>query len=165
MKSDVIFDFLVDKKAHAIVVKRSFKARLALVWKAWTEADLLDLWWAPEGYKSTTKTMNFSEGGMRHYRMQGPDNFEMWGLTTYDNIKHHTQYSGKEFSVDELAKVSPELPPSVYMIRFYEQKEYTLIDHTTTYASQADLAQSIQYGFKEGMLGAFERLDSFLDKV
>ncbi len=164
MKSDVIFDFQIDTKTNTIHVKRSFNAVLGLVWDAWTKAELLDLWWAPEGYISTTKSMHFSEGGMRHYRMQGPDNFEMWGITTYDNINHHKKYSGKEYSADALAEVSSELPPSVYLIKFYKQEEYTLIEHATSYDSLKDMEQSIQYGFKEGMLGAFDRLDAFFAK-
>ncbi|WP_350289118.1 SRPBCC domain-containing protein [uncultured Croceitalea sp.] len=164
MKSNVIFDFKTDKKTNSILVKRSFNANLALVWDAWTKAEILDRWWAPEGYRSTTKSLNFVEGGMRHYRMQGPNNFEMWGITTYDKISYHKNYSGKEYSADEFAKVSTELPPSVYLIRFYKQKELTLIEHMTTYNSLNDLEQSLQYGFEEGMLGAFDRLDSFLDK-
>ncbi len=70
-------DFNVDQETNTLKVKREFHAPLAQVWKAWTDASILDLWWAPEGYKSTTKTMEFVEGGKRHYQMQGPDNFEM----------------------------------------------------------------------------------------
>lgn len=163
IKTNLFFDFKVDEKTSTIIVKRSFKATNKLVWDAWTKAEILDQWWAPEGWKSTTKAMKFKEGGMRHYQMQGPENSEMWGITSYLKITLHSKFSGKEYSSDMHAEISTELPPSDYHITFTDQDEQTMIEHHTTYNSLEDLKQSLAYGFKEGMLGAFERLDAFLE--
>lgn len=164
MKNDLLFDFEIDNAAHTIKVKRTFAASLPLVWDAWTKAEILDQWWAPEGWKSDTKTMQFKEGGMRHYLMQGPEKIEMWGITSYNKIQRHVGFSGNEYSADEEAVISPELPPSNYHINFFEEGDTTIIEHNTTYKSLEALKQSIDYGFEEGMLGAFKRLDSFLEK-
>ncbi|WP_312302176.1 hypothetical protein [Chryseobacterium sp.] len=50
MKSNLLFDFSVNKENNTIVVKREFNANLELVWQAWTTAELLDQWWAPKPY-------------------------------------------------------------------------------------------------------------------
>ena len=158
------FEFEIDEPTATIKVKRIFDAPLSIVWDAWTKSEFLDQWWAPEGYTSTTKSMTFEEGGSRHYHMAGPDQFEMWGLTTYDKIKLKTMFSGQELSADENGHITNELSTSNYQITFYSAGEQTSIYHETTYENMDGLKQSLEYGFKEGMLGAFERLDSILKK-
>ena len=59
-------------KGSQLTVTRTFDAPIDLVWRAWTEAELLDQWWAPSPWKSKTKTMDFSENGKRLYAMCGP---------------------------------------------------------------------------------------------
>ena len=73
MKNPLFFDFSVDKTTNTITVKREFAAPVDLVWNAWTQADILDQWWAADGWKSFTKSMKFELDGHRHYRMDGPD--------------------------------------------------------------------------------------------
>ena len=164
MKNELSFDFQVDENTNTIKVVRTFNATLLLVWKAWTTEEILDQWWAPEGYKSFTKTMEFREGGMRHYRIQGPENFEMWGITSYSKIQLHSKFSGKEYSADEEAEITQVLPPSDYHVSFLGNGEKCTIEHNTTYDNGEHMKQSLEYGFKEGMLGAFERLDTYLGK-
>jgi len=42
MKSNLHFDFLVDKENKTVKVIREFDANLDMVWQAWTEKELLD---------------------------------------------------------------------------------------------------------------------------
>ena len=46
-----------------IKVTREFDAPLDKVWKAWTEQELLDQWWAPLPWTSKTIKMDFRNGG------------------------------------------------------------------------------------------------------
>ncbi len=46
-----------------IVVVREFDAPLEEVWKAWTEKELLDQWWAPRPWKAKTKNYGFPGRG------------------------------------------------------------------------------------------------------
>jgi len=163
MSDKLFFNFQIDERTSTIKVERAFAAPLDLVWRAWTVAEILDQWWAPEGWKSSTKNMEFKEGGMRHYRMQGPDNFEMWGITSYSKIQQHINFSGEEYSADEDAVISDELPTSTYHITFHDQDGSTLIKHNTSYQNVEQMKKSLEYGFEEGMLGAFARLDIFID--
>ena len=60
-----------DAANKKLIVVREFDAPLEEVWKAWTEKDLLDQWWAPKPWKAKTKTMDFREGGIWLYSMVG----------------------------------------------------------------------------------------------
>ena len=52
-----------DLKEKLILVSREFNAPIELVWRAFTESELLEEWWAPQPWRAETKSMNFKVGG------------------------------------------------------------------------------------------------------
>lgn len=78
MKSNLIFDFTVDKENKTIHVARRFDAEVPLVWQAWTTPELLDQWWGPEPWRAETKSMDFRVGGHWLYAMVGPEGEKHW---------------------------------------------------------------------------------------
>ena len=68
MTNDLAFEFTVDKAAKTVYITREFDANLHLVWDAFTTAELLDQWAAPQPFRSVTKQMDFKVGGRRLYR-------------------------------------------------------------------------------------------------
>lgn len=64
--------FVKDAANKQIKVTRYFDASLELVWRTWTESELLEQWWAPHPFKAITKHMDFREGGYWLYYMLGP---------------------------------------------------------------------------------------------
>jgi uncharacterized protein YndB with AHSA1/START domain len=63
MNQHLLFDFTVDRTKHIIHITREFAADLDLVWDAFTKAEILDLWFAPQPWRAKTKEMDFREGG------------------------------------------------------------------------------------------------------
>ncbi len=163
MKNNLLFDFNVDKSAKTITVKREFAAGLERVWAAWTKPEILDQWWANKGWTCTTKSMEFKEGGYRHYVLKSPKGAEFWSIMNYNNILLLEEFSGTECVPDGEDKIDRERPISKYRVIFSENNEVTLIEHTTTYQKLEDLEDGLKYGFKEGVTEAFERLDDFLN--
>lgn len=162
MNNKSLFDFIVNKEEHTILVRREFDAKLSLVWMAWTTSELLDQWWAPEGYISRTKSMTFEIGGRRHYSMQAPDGAIHWGITTYEEIEHHQFFRGQECFANEHEEITTEVALSSYHIQFEDLEYRTIIQHVTTFDSMDDLEKSLSYGFEEGTIGAYKRLDDLL---
>jgi uncharacterized protein YndB with AHSA1/START domain len=62
--------------------KREFNADISLVWRAWTEPELRDQWWAPAPWICETKSMDFSEGGRWHYDMEALFHYNLTTATT-----------------------------------------------------------------------------------
>ncbi|MDQ3073423.1 MAG: SRPBCC domain-containing protein, partial [Bacteroidota bacterium] len=60
-----------DAKNNRLQITREFAAPVEQVWNAWTNSEILDLWWAPKPWKTETKSMNFSVGGRWLYSMAG----------------------------------------------------------------------------------------------
>lgn len=143
-------------------VTRTFDAPLELVWRAWTEAELLDQWWAPKPWQSKTKSMAFKEGGTRLYAMIGPEGEEHWGITTYTSIAPTTSFSGEDAFCDSDGLINEEFPVATFVNQFVANENQTTVKIETAYASEEQLKQVIAMGMKEGLSLAFEHLDEFI---
>ena len=82
--------YVKDLANRKITATRSFNAPLYMVWKAWTDEDILDQWWAPKPYMSRTKVMDFKPGGRRFYAMVSPEGMENWQIQQYTSISPKT---------------------------------------------------------------------------
>lgn len=152
-------------KKNKLTVTRTFDASLELVWRAWTEAELLDQWWAPKPWQSKTKYMDFKEGGTRLYAMVGPDNEEHWGITTYTSIERPDAFAGEDAFCDKNGVINNSFPVAKFENRFKENSHRTTVTIITEYTSEEQLEQIVKMGMKEGLSMAFENLDDVLKKI
>ena len=58
-----------------LVLERTLDAPLDLVWKAYTDPDLMKRWWAPRPYRTPEVDIDWRPGGIFHFVMTGPDDF------------------------------------------------------------------------------------------
>ncbi|RAI92199.1 SRPBCC domain-containing protein [Algoriphagus yeomjeoni] len=163
MKSNLQFEFTVNKDTNTVNVTREFAANVELVWEAWTNPEILDLWWAPKPYQTRTKSMDFREGGMWLYTMISPENEAHWCRNDYHKIVHQSMFSGLDAFCDEKGEVSKEMPRTHWANNFSDQGETTVVNIVATYESLADLEKIIQMGFKEGFSMALENLDQYIE--
>ena len=162
MKSNLLFDFSVNKDNNTIHVKREFNASLSLVWKAWTTAELLDQWWGPQPWRAETKTMDFREGGFWHYAMVGSEGEKHWAKATYISIVEEKYFSGKDGFCDENGTMNPAFPQNLWENQFTANEEQTLVNVVLTFDKLEDLEQTIAMGFKEGFTIGLNQLDELL---
>ena len=59
-----------------LVLERTLNAPRDLVWKAWTDPELLKQWFAPKPYEISELEMDLKPGGTFRIRMVGPDGFD-----------------------------------------------------------------------------------------
>ncbi len=155
--------FTADK--NVLTIRRTFDAPISVVWRAWTEAELLDQWWAPEPWKSQTSRMEFMIGGERLYAMVGPEGEEHWGLTTYKTVELQKSFSGEDAFCDNEGNVNIDLPVSNFQNQFKSETEKTVVIVITEYASEESLKQIIEMGLKEGLTIAYKKLDEVLNNL
>ena len=154
-----------ERDGNRLILKRSFNAPISSVWRAWTEAELLDQWWAPKPWKSETSHMEFKVGGCRLYAMVGPEGEKHIGRTDYRSIDFLTLFSGEDAFCDENGHVNSSLPIAKFQNEFSSISENTLVTVTTEYASEESLQQVIDMGMKEGLNMAYENLDKVLKNL
>ncbi|AXY73531.1 SRPBCC domain-containing protein [Paraflavitalea soli] len=150
---------LANKK---ITFVREFDAPLEQVWHAWTEASLLDLWWAPRPWKAITKTMDFSEGGHWLYNMMGPDGTGQFCRVDFKKIVPYKSFATVDSFCSEDGKVNESFPQTDWNIEFIATSEGTTVKIDLTFASEADLQKILEMGFEQGFAMGLSNLDELL---
>ncbi|MCB0705875.1 MAG: SRPBCC domain-containing protein [Saprospiraceae bacterium] len=162
MNNAILFNFEVNKEKNRIDVERSFNGPVNLVWAAWTEADILDQWWAPKPYRAVTKSMNFTEGGRWHYYMLGPKGDKHWCLFDYESIEPLKHFSGIDAFCDENALLTNTKPRVKWENKFSANETETIVYIQLQFETLEDLETIIQMGFKEGFTAGLENLDQYI---
>lgn len=152
---------LANKK---IKVTRDFDAPVAEVWKAWTEPELLDKWWAPKPWKAVTVSMNFKPGGRWFYYMQGPDDSRHYCIADYITITPHKSFSVNDAFTDDKGNIDSKMPSMNWNIAFSSTGNATKVDIEIIAKSEEDLNKIIEMGFQEGFAAAHKNLDELLAK-
>lgn len=161
MKDNLLFDFTVDKAAKTVFITREFDAELALVWDAFTKAEILDQWVAPKPWTSKTKFMDFKVGGRRFYAMVSPDGTqERWAIQKYTSISPKTNF--KLFNAFADPDETPQLPGSDWDYTFSEQNGTTTVNITIYNESLARMEKMIEMGFTEGFKMSMVNLENVL---
>ncbi|EAQ03360.1 hypothetical protein OB2597_02032 [Pseudooceanicola batsensis HTCC2597] len=62
-----------------LVIDRTIDAPVSLVWRCWTEKDLLSQWWCPAPWRAEVTALEHVPGGAFDTVMHGPDGEEFAG--------------------------------------------------------------------------------------
>lgn len=68
------------------VISRVFDAPRDFLWRCFTDAERMQQWWGPKGFKVIASNIDLRIGGTYHYGLKAPDGSVMWGLFTYREI-------------------------------------------------------------------------------
>lgn len=157
--SDLAFDFIVDKTAKTVTITRQFDAPLALVWDAFTKAEILDRWSAPAPFVARTKYMDFETGGKRFYAMVSPEGLERWALQEYVSIQPKTGFKLWNVFTDE--EGNPEPHGSEWEYNFSEEKGITTVN-ISIFNESFERMEMLLEGFKLGFTATLENLEKLL---
>jgi uncharacterized protein YndB with AHSA1/START domain len=149
---------LAKKQLHVV---REFKAPIAKVWSAWTQADLLDKWWGPRPWNAVTKTMDFKPGGQWLYSMVGPAGEVHWSNTNFISVGTNT-FEATSFFSDENGLPAPGFSPSNWHVAMKQEGDKTIVNVTLTFGTEADLEQLVAMGFQGGFTIGLNQLEELL---
>lgn len=85
-------------KGREVSINRVFDAPVELVWRAFTESDLIIKWWGPAGFTNTLKAMEVVEGGIWEFVMHGPDGTDFENKYIYEEVEPFKKLVMKEIS-------------------------------------------------------------------
>ncbi len=163
MKTNLPFEFTVDKATKTVTVNREFAAGLPLVWDAFTKQEILDQWWAPKPWASRTKYMDFEVGGKRFYAMVSPEGQEHWSIQEYTSISPKTNFKMLNAFADQ--DENPQLPGSEWDLNFSEAGENTKVSIVITNDSLERMEQMIEMGFQGGFTMTLNYLEELLQDL
>lgn len=157
-------DFIVNKVTKTVTITKEFDAELPLVWDAYTNAELLDQWWAPKPWTSRTKVLDFEVGGRRFYAMVGPEGGERWAVQRYTSITPKTNF--KFFNAFADADENLELPGSDWDFNFSEHDGKTKV-HVSIYNESLERMEQVTKGgyFREGTYAQMRNLEELLARL
>lgn len=156
--TQVIKDF----KEKSILVSREFNAPVELVWRAFTESEILDQWWGPAPWRAETKFLDFSVGGYWLYAMISPENEKHWGRMNYLSIETHKNFQLEDAFCDENGIMNPELPVSKGSNVFTATDNGTKVVFKMSYSTEEQLQKIIEMGFEQGITACLEQLNQLI---
>ena len=158
-------NYTKDEVNRKIIVHRTFNAPLNLVWRAWTEKEILDQWWAPKPWQAETKTMNFTVGGMWLYAMAGPDGEQHWSKADYKVITPLKEFTCIVCFCDENGTKNDAFQTSSWQVHFKTADNITNVLVEITFEKSEDLQKMIEMGFEQGFAMAHSNLEELLNKL
>jgi uncharacterized protein YndB with AHSA1/START domain len=159
MINNLLFDFTVDKATKTVTITREFDAALSLVWDAFTKAEIIDQWIAPQPFSAKTKYQDFKVGGKRFYAMITPEGQERWAIQEYTSITPKTNFKMYNAFADK--DENPELPGSEWDHTFSEKSGITTA-RITIYNESLERLERILDGFTQGMKMSLVNLENLL---
>ena len=98
--------------AKQIEVSRIFNAPVEMVWKVWTDPELVKRWWGPKHFTAPVAEIDFRVGGKSLVSMRAPQEFggqEHYSIWEYVEIIEH-------ISIEFIQRISNEngepIPPA-----------------------------------------------------
>lgn len=139
---------------------RAFDAPRSLVWRAYTDPDLIPRWMTgPDGHTMPVCEVDFREGGKWRHVWATPQGNEMAAQGEYLAIRPQTLIRNTEI-FDEW----PDNPTHV-TTEFHEANGVTTVVQTVDYDSRATRDQVLQTGMEIGVAAGMDRLDDLLAAV
>jgi uncharacterized protein YndB with AHSA1/START domain len=155
--------FVKDLPNKKITVEREFNAPLADVWRAWTESELLEQWWAPHPWHAETKSMDFREGGSWLYSMVGPNNERHWSKADFIKINKPKDFEMIQYFTDENGIKNAALGDCRWTNEFIETATGTKVIVDLLFPSEKDMATLVEMGFEAGFTAALGNLDQYFE--
>ena len=142
-----------------ISITRLIGAPLGRVFAAFSDPEGLALWWGPNGFTTTTRTLEFRVGGIWDYTMHGPDG------TDYPNFVRYTAIDpGRRIAYDH---GSDAAHPAMFkaVIGFASEGGMTRVNLRLILEDAKQRPDYIAFGAVEGGYQNLERLEAYLGET
>jgi len=154
-------------RTRTLVVSRVFNAPLDLVWRTWTDAELVMQWWGPDNFTCPFAKIDLREGGTSVVCMRAPkeyggqDMFSAWNyrkivpMKSLEFIQHMADKDGNRVDPKALG-LPPEFPSDTRTIVTFEAVS---ADETKLVVSQFDMPSADSVFGKNAELGLNQSVD------
>jgi uncharacterized protein YndB with AHSA1/START domain len=137
-----------------ILITREFDAPRHLVWRAWTEPDLVRRWWAGRRGNVTSAEIDLRVGGAWRYVMIAEDGHEVAFHGEFREI-----VTDERIVSTEVYEGAPEGGPAVNLITFTETGGRTTLACLMQLESQEIRDMIIATGMETGMQKSMDALE------
>jgi|SRR5271168_104160 len=154
-------DPVLDEAARTILTTRVYDAPRALVFEAFTDAKHLAQWWGPNGFTTTTHTIDVRPGGVWRFVMHGPDGTDYQNRITYDEVVKPERLVYRHGGTVDVEPVQFHVT-----VTFEDLDGKTKLTMRMVFPSAAERDRVAEkYGAVEGAKQTLERLAGYLPKI
>jgi len=152
-------NFTVNRGALEVVMERLFDAPRSLVWKLWTDPNLIPQWWGPSRMKTTVDRMDMKPGGRWRFILENPDGSKIAFSGEYREIvpPERLLYT---FNFEPIGPGHEVIE----VVTFEEHEHKTKLTSKNIYQKLEDLEGMVQSGMEEGSNETMERFADLLKK-
>lgn len=156
-----------DKATHefTLEIERVIGAPRAVVWRCWTEADLLMRWYCPAPWKVTKAELDPKPGGRMNFVMVGPNDGERHEVTGIflEVVPHERLTFTDGYSEGFMPRADP------FMTGYVRLSEYgdgqTKMVWGARHTSAEDKQKHVDMGFEQGWNAAAAQLDELAKSI
>ena len=150
-----------DRDPRMIIATRVFDAPRSLVFEAWTHQKHLAQWWGPDGFSTTTRSMDIRSGGVWRFVMHGPDGRDYENRITYVEVVKPKRLVYRHGGGDDVEPVEFEVE-----VTFEEIGEQTQLTMRMVFPSAEERARVIkEYGADKGLVQTLARLSEYVKSM
>jgi len=144
-----------------VTLTRTFNAPRALVWKAWTDPQMMARWWGPKGFSNPVCEMDVRVGGRILIHMRAPDGrvHPMTGI--FDEVAEPECLVFRAIPVDDDGKALLE---SLTTVTFHEVAGKAKVIIHASAAPLAPIAEQMLKGMHAGWGQSLERLADLVEQ-
>src|ERR1700712_2315768 len=149
--------------AKQIEVTRTFNAPVEMVWKVWTDPELVKRWWGPKYFSSPVAKIDFREGGkslvsmLAPKEMGGQEFYSIWEyvkiipLETIEFIQNLSDRDGNKTEPVKLG-MPPDFPMDIKTVVMFREVAASKTEMTVTeYAEFGMISNFAQIGLEQSM--------------
>ena len=146
-----------------IEVTRTFNAPVEMVWKVWTDPELVKRWWGPKHFISPVAKIDFREGGKSIVSMKAPKEmggqefYSIWvyvkiiPLKTIEFIQSLSDKDGNKTDPTKLGMPS-DFPKDIKTVVTFRELANSKTEMTVTeYADMGQTSNFAQLGLEQSL--------------
>ena len=149
--------------AKQIEVTRIFNAPVEMVWKVWTDPELVKRWWGPKHFTSPVAKIDFREGGKSLVSMLAPEQmggqewYSIWiyvKIIPYKTIEFIQSLSDKDGNKTDPVKVGmpSDFPIDIRTVVTFTELGNSKTEMTVTeYAEFGTISNFAQIGLEQSL--------------
>lgn len=150
-----------DSDPRMIIATRVFNAPRELVFDAWTDQKHLAQWWGPDGFSTTTRSIDIRAGGVWRFVMHGPDGRDYENRITYVEVMKPKRLVYRHGGGEDVEPVQFEVE-----VTFEDLGEQTKLTMRMVFPSAEERARVIrEYGADKGLAQTLARLAEYVKSM
>jgi len=138
-----------------------FNAPRELVFDAWTDQKHLAQWWGPDGFSTTTRSIDIRAGGVWRFVMHGPDGRDYENRITYVEVMKPKRLVYRHGGGEDVEPVQFEVE-----VTFEDLGGQTKLTMRMVFPSAEERARVIrEYGADKGLAQTLARLAEYVKSM